>query len=227
MASLLADINKGGSVTSGLRKVTDDMKTKNRTERSGTVPAAPAAAAALAPATAAAPGGRAKGGPVGPPRIECEQGRKWVIENQVGNREIVIDQTEPRQTVYIYNCSGSTIQVRGKVNAITMDKCSRTGLLFEQVVATCELVNSSSVEVQCTGAVPTVAVDKCDGCQLYLPRATFESTDITTAKSSEVNVIVPGETEDAEPQESAIPEQFVSRYRGGRWVTESVAHSGA
>ena len=34
------------------------------------------------------------------------------------------------------------------------------------VVATVELVNSSSVEVQCTGAVPTVAVDKCDGCQV-------------------------------------------------------------
>lgn len=34
------------------------------------------------------------------------------------------------------------------------------------MVATCELVNSRSVEVQCTGAVPTVAVDKCDGCQV-------------------------------------------------------------
>ena len=28
----------------------------------------------------------------------------------MGNRDIVIDQTEPRQTVYIFNCSGSTIQ---------------------------------------------------------------------------------------------------------------------
>lgn len=89
---------------------------------------------------------------------------------QVGNREVLIDQTDPKQAVYIYNCSGSTIQVghtahgaqrrqhclpnshthlthpappthpptatrltqvRGKVNAITLDKCSRTGLLFD------------------------------------------------------------------------------------------------
>lgn len=34
---------------------------------------------------------------------------------QVGNREIVINQTEPKQTVYIYNCSASTIQVGGWV----------------------------------------------------------------------------------------------------------------
>ena len=43
---------------------------------------------------------------------------------------------------------------------------------------------------------------------------------------AEVNVIVMGATEDAEPSEFAIPEQFVSRYRGGRWVTEPVSHSG-
>ncbi|KAL4855712.1 Cyclase-associated protein 1 [Chlorella vulgaris] len=209
MAALFSELNKGDSVTSGLKKVTDDMKTKNRAERSGTVPAgpaAPAAAAAQPKAAAVAPK---------PPRLECEQGRKWVVENQMNNREVVIDDTQPKQTV------------RGKVNAITLDKCSRTGLLFDSVVATVELVNCAGVEVQCTGSVPTVAVDKCDGCQLYLPRGSLEGTDITTAKSSEVNVILPGATEDSDPVESAIPEQFVTRFRGGRWVTEPVAHSGA
>ncbi|KAI3423920.1 hypothetical protein D9Q98_009754 [Chlorella vulgaris] len=221
MAALFSELNKGDSVTSGLKRVTDDMKTKNRAERSGTVPAGPAAPAAAAaqPKAAAAA--------TKPPRLECEQGRKWVVENQVSNREIVIEDTQPKQTVYIFNCSGSTIQVRGKVNAITLDKCSRTGLLFDSVVATVELVNCAGVEVQCTGSVPTIAVDKCDGCQLYLPRGSLEGTDITTAKSSEVNVILPGATEDSDPVESAIPEQFVTRFRGGRWVTEPVAHSGA
>jgi adenylyl cyclase-associated protein len=57
------------------------------------------------------------------------------------------------------------LQVKGKVNAITLDNCSKTGLLFDTVVSSCEVVNSSSVEVQCTGNVPTVAIDKCDGCQ--------------------------------------------------------------
>ncbi len=58
------------------------------------------------------------------------------------------------------------MQVKGKVNAITLDKSSKTGLVFENVVASCEVVNSQSVEVQCTGLVPTVAIDKVDGCQV-------------------------------------------------------------
>ncbi len=40
-ADLFAELNKGGAVTSGLKKVTDDMKAKNRVDRSGVVKAAP------------------------------------------------------------------------------------------------------------------------------------------------------------------------------------------
>lgn len=47
-----------------------------------------------------------------------------------------------------------------------MDGCSRTGVLFDDVVASCELVNSSNVQMQVTGVVPIVAVDKCDGVQV-------------------------------------------------------------
>ena len=56
--------------------------------------------------------------------------------------------------------------MRGKVNAITLDGCTRTGLVFQDLVAACELVNSASVQVQVTGMVPTIAIDKCDGVQV-------------------------------------------------------------
>ena len=39
-------------------------------------------------------------------------------------------------------------------------------------------------------------------------------------------MVVPGETEEADPLEVAVPEQFVTRYRDGAWVTEAVSHSG-
>ncbi len=58
------------------------------------------------------------------------------------------------------------LQVKGKVNAITIDQCVRTGVVFEDLVAVCELVNSSSLQVQVTGRVPTIAIDKCDGVQV-------------------------------------------------------------
>ena len=63
------------------------------------------------------------------------------------------------------------VQVKGKLNAITIDQCSKTGVVFQDLVASCELVNSSSLQVQVTGLVPTVAIDKCDGVQVqkHLP----------------------------------------------------------
>ena len=87
--------------------MTDDMKTKNRADRSGVVPVS---ASSKGAATAGA--NRAGGAPRGPPRFELEAGRKWVVENQTGNRGIAIEDTDPKQTVYVYNCVECTIQVK-------------------------------------------------------------------------------------------------------------------
>lgn len=64
------------------------------------------------------------------------------------------------------------MQVQGKVNAITLDSCSRTGLVFQDLVSSCEVVNCSSVEVQSTGIMPTIAIDKTDGI-VVSPRPTW------------------------------------------------------
>ena len=61
--------------------------------------------------------------------------------------------------------------------------------------------------------------------QLYISQASL-GADITTAKSSEINVMVPGSTPDADLVEHAIPEQYVSHFRDGRYVTLPVSHSG-
>jgi hypothetical protein len=47
------------------------------------------------------------------------------------------------------------------------------------------------------GTAPTVAIDNTSGCQLYLSKGSLDAS-ITTAKSSEVNVLVPGASDDAD-----------------------------
>lgn len=223
MSKVFAELNKGEAVTSGLRRVTADMKTKNRGDRTGAVPAA----AGSAPAAATSGGGGKTGAaaPQAAAKLELVQGRKWVVENQVDNKSLVISDTEPRQTVYIFNCRGCLIQTHGKVNNITMDKCSKTGLVFQDVVAACEVVNCTSVEVQCQGFAPTLAVDNTNGCQLYLS-STSLGASITTAKSSEINVLVPGKAPEDDMVEHALPEQFLSEFKDGNFVTMPVSHSG-
>lgn len=63
------------------------------------------------------------------------------------------------------------MQVPGKVNAISLDSCTKTGVVFSDLISSCEAVNCSRLQLQCTGAVSTLAIEKTDGVQLYLPEA--------------------------------------------------------
>jgi adenylyl cyclase-associated protein len=47
-----------------------------------------------------------------------------------------------------------------------------------------------------------------------------------TAKCSEINVVVVSGPEE-DPAEHAVPEQFISSFKGGRLVTEAAVHAGA
>lgn len=60
--------------------------------------------------------------------------------------------------------------------------------------------------------------------QLYLGEASLGSS-ITTAKSSAVNVLIPGK-DGEDMAELFVPEQFISTIQNGSLITEAVAHSG-
>ena len=64
------------------------------------------------------------------------------------------------------------------MNALTVDSCQRMGILFDHLVSSCELVNSTRVQVQVTGVVPIIAIDKCDGVQVRLHPVTAKHADI-------------------------------------------------
>jgi adenylyl cyclase-associated protein len=214
MSAVFQEISSGKPVTSGLRKVTDDMKTKNRTDRAGIVSAGEKNGRSNSPAFSKS----------GPPKLEL-QVRKWVVENQIGRKNLVIDDCDSKQSVYIFACKDSVLHIKGKVNNITVDKCTKMGIVFTDVVAACEIVNCNGVEVQCQGSAPTISVDNTAGCQLYLSKDALKAS-ITTAKSSEINVLVPSTDADADWGEHSLPQQFVHVYKNGQFVTTPVSHSG-
>ena len=47
------------------------------------------------------------------------------------------------------------------------------------------------------GTAPTISIDNTAGCQLYLSKDSLQAS-ITTAKSSEINVLVPGAGADSD-----------------------------
>lgn len=217
VANVFSAISKGTDVTQGLKKVTDDMKTKNRKpEEKVSVVSADSSKKPVekseGPSKAVSK----------PPKFELE-GNKWVVEFQKNNRDIKIAETEPKQTVYIYKCEGSTIQISGKVNTIILDDSKRVGIVFENVISGLEIVNSTSIEVQVIGKVPSIAVDKTSGLQLYLSKETLDS-EIVSSKSSDINILIPGKKEGDDPIELPVPYQFKTLIKGDTLVTHSVEH---
>ncbi|KAJ4966346.1 hypothetical protein NE237_018195 [Protea cynaroides] len=216
MSAVFQEISGGKSVTAGLRKVTDDMKAKNRADRTGVVSSSEKEARVGSPSVSKAR----------PPIMELQMGRKWVVENQIGSKNLVIDDCDAKQSVYVFGCKDSVLQVQGKVNNITVDKCTKTGIVFKDVVAAFEVVNCNGIEVQCQGSAPSISVDNTAGCQLYMSKDSLEAS-ITTAKSSEINVLVPGAGPDDDWVEQALPQQYIHVFEDGQFVTSPVSHSSA
>lgn len=214
MSAVFQEISSG-NVSAGLKKVTADMKTKNRTDRTGVVSASGKETHSSSPSFSKA----------GPPKLELQMGRKWAVENQIGRKNLVIDDCDAKQSVYIYGCKDSVLQIQGKVNNITIDKCTKMGVVFKDVVAACEVVNCNGVEVQCQGSAPTISVDNTSGCQLYLSKDSL-GTSITSAKSSEINVLVPTGP-DGDWGEHSLPQQYIHVFKDGQFETTPVSHSGA
>lgn len=220
-AQLFESLQKGTDITKGLKKVTDDMKThKNPKLREGPAPykATQQGPKPYSKPTAPTPAAKPVAKPVAadkPPVFEL-QNKKWAVEYQKGNRNLVIDNTELKQTVYAFKCVDSTITVKGKINSIILDSCKKVGIVFDDVLSSLEFVNCQSVQGQVQGTMPTVSIDKTDGCMIYLSKDSL-NCEIITSKSSEMNILVP--KDDGDFTEFPLPEQFKTIYDGKKFVT--------
>merc|ERR1712232_1192389 len=156
----------------------------------------------------------------GTPKFELE-GNKWVCEFQ-DDANLAIDDTEPKQTVYLYKNDNTVVNVKGqKINSICIDNCNKCGIVFNNAIAVVELVNCNSVEIQCQGRVPSFAIDKCSSIQVILSKDCLD-TEIVTSKSDQVNVLIPGP--DGDLVELAVPEQFKTTIDNGKLNTGCVEH---
>ncbi|KAG6484934.1 hypothetical protein ZIOFF_053459 [Zingiber officinale] len=206
MSAVFEEINSGNSVTAGLRKVTDDMKTKNCVDRSGAVASAEKGGCASSFTNTKVP-----------PKLELQMGRKWAVENHIGNKNLIIEDCDTKQSVYIYGCKDSVLQVKGNSSFLSS---------VLEVVAAFEIVNCNGVEVQCQSCAPTISIDNTSGCQLYLSNDSLGAS-ITTAKSSDINVLVPDAGPNSDWVEHPLPQQFIHTYKDGQFTTSPLSHSGA
>jgi len=214
-SALFAQLNQGMAITKGLKHVSDDKKThKNPNLRSQETPTKnrnPGSANSPRAATQKRP-----------PLLELE-GKKWRVENFEQKHDLMIEETELKQVVYVFSCNNSTLQIKGKINSIIIDNCKKLGLVFENVVGIVEIINSKAIQLQVLGTVPTMSINKTEGCQVYLSKSSI-NCDIVSAKSSEMNIMIPEGDDDY--REFPVPEQFKTVWDGSRLVTEPTEIAG-
>ncbi|XP_066601139.1 microtubule-associated protein futsch-like isoform X2 [Prorops nasuta] len=200
-SALFAQINQGENITKNLKRVTSEMQThKNPSLRTGPAPfKAPVVNNALGKSISPA------NAPIDKPPVFTRDGKKWLVEYHKGNKDLVIDNVEMNNVVYMFRCQESTLIVKGKINSIVMDSCRKSSVVFDSVVASIEFVNCQSVQMQVLGKVPTISIDKTDGCQVYLSPESLD-VELITSKSSEMNIMVPKGNGDY--TECPVPEQF-------------------
>lgn len=210
MAAVLADLNKGTDITSGLRHVDRSAKKE--------APKAPPKPGSLKKPKPGVSASSASSAPARKPRTELENNR-WIVENHVDEHEIVID-AELSQAILIDNCQQCTIQIKGKATSVTVTKCVKTGVLVDTLVSGVEIINSSNFGLQITGTVASLSIDNSHDGSVYLSEAALD-IDVYTSQTAAININIPtGEPGDY--VEKPLPEQIVHKISGQKVISTAV-----
>lgn len=213
------DSLRTGDVTSGLKRVTNDMKSKNLKDKP-VLEAKVKAPAVAAKAAKPVPASEQK-----EPKVYLNKGT-WFIEHYQGG-EVSIPEIQVKENVYILKCKNVSIRIPDKCKSIQVDNCTKVSIEFPSVVSIFEIFNSQRVTIFCTVVVPSIALDKSGGISINLNKESVKlPPKIITSSITEVNLVIPGATEEDDPVEIPLPEQYETNFSGGRLHTEAVAHSG-
>lgn len=129
-------------------------------------------------------------------------------------------------SILISKCTNTTVIIKGKANAVTIENTNRLSLVLDSLVSSVDAVKSQNFALQVLGSVPTVLMDQIDGAQVYFSKEST-STRIFHSKSAGINLnVITGPDDDY--KELPLPAQICSYYdeEKGDLVDEIVSHAG-
>lgn len=228
MNAVFADLNKGENITSGLKKVDkSEMTHKNPSLRQAAPPVSKKPTPPKKPSSLSSSLNLAEPKKK-PAKMELVDGTKWIIENfteaDVPSHQPLVIDAEMQQSVFIGNCSGITVQVKGKANAISISETRNTGVVVDSLISGIDFIKSFKFGLQVTGTVAMISVDKSDEGSIYLSQQSIDAdVQIYTSCATSLNVNV---LKNDDFEELAIPEQFKHSIRNGMLISEVVEHAG-
>jgi adenylyl cyclase-associated protein len=229
LGAVFSDINKGEAITKALRKVDKSEMTHKNPALRGT---------SLVPDSGLGPSARGQS-PAPPskkpkpesmrvkkPPKKVLEDNKWFIENYEHESAVIEIQAELSHSVLISKCNHTTVVIKGKANAVTVENTSRLSLAVDTLISTVDAIKSQNFALQVMGTVPTVMLDQIDSAQIYLSKESMK-TKLYTSNSTSINLAVLA-GKDGDNKEIPLPSQICSYYDEDKdeLVSEIVAHSG-
>lgn len=227
MDAVFAELNQGEDITRGLKKVDKSQQThKNPELRAGST--VPGSASTVTKSSVPPPKPKKPSTlkTKKPPRKELI-GNKWFIENydtQSNESEPILIEANKDESVFIGKCSNVFIQIKGKVNAISLSETEKCSLLLESCISGLDVVKSNKFGIQVENFLPQISIDKSDNGSIYLSKESL-NTEIFTSCSTTINVNLPvGEDDDF--VEFPIPEQLKHTFTNGKLTSSVFEHMG-
>ena len=232
MGAVFNQISRGSDVTSHLRKLDPASQThKNPSLRAQGANAPPSSSRSSSQSSSLGkspiPGKKPKPDNMRaqkPPRKELD-GNKWVVENYNNPGQLVEIEASIAHSILVSRCTKTTIHIKGKANAISLDNCTQCSLVIDSLVSAVDVIKSPRFEMQVLGRLPTIMLDQVDGAAIYLSEDSL-GTEVFTSKCTGINVNLPGQTVDDDYIERPLPEQIKSVVRNGGLLSEIVEHAG-
>lgn len=222
--AVFSELNKGESVTAGLRKVDRSQMThKNPSLRAGNT-VSDESHRAKSPAPGKKP--KPESMRVKKPPVKVLEGNKWTIENYEKEDNPIEIEAQLSHSVLISKCNNSVIIIKGKANAVTIENTNRLSLVVETLISSVDVVKSQNFALQVLGTLPTVMMDQIDGAQIYFSKEST-ATRVIHSKSANINLnVISGPDDDY--SEVPLPSQMSSYYDPEKraLVDEIVSHAG-
>ncbi|GME84689.1 unnamed protein product [Ambrosiozyma monospora] len=146
-----------------------------------------------------------------------------MISNFHNVPDIIEVEADMQQSIFISDCESCIIQIKGKVNAISINACKKIGVVIDKAISGVDVIKAQKLELQILDSVPIISIDQSDSCSLYLSKTSLE-TEIYTSSTTSLNVNVP---DGDDLKELAAPEQFKHTIdKSLKLVSNVVEHAG-
>ena len=98
-----------------------------------------------------------------------------------------------------------------KCKSVIIDSCKKIQVEISEVLTSVDMVNAKSCTLYLKKTVPTLNVDKCEAPRVVMFQELLDKDpQIITSMTSDMNVSLPGATENDDWKDVPLPYQFIT-----------------